>query len=81
MYQNLQYIHKDLEVVKTPIVGFRGQAMYSLGSKRLLVWVGDKQNSQTLEANFLVVDISMPYNVILGCPTLIAIKAIVASYL
>jgi len=52
-----------------------------LGTKKLLVRVGDKDNLRTVDVNFLVVDIPMAYNVILGRPTLSAIKAIIAPYL
>ena len=43
--------------------------------------VADKKSSGTIETNFLIVGIPMAYNVVLACPTLNAIKAIVACYL
>jgi len=49
--------------------------------KKLSVSVNDKDNSRTMDVNFLVVDIPMAYNVILELPTLGAIKAIAAPYL
>ena len=43
--------------------------------------VGDKDNARTVDVTFLVVDYPMTYNVILGRPTLSAIKAIITPYL
>ena len=58
-----------------PLVGFGGQTTYPLGSKKLSMRVGDKDNSR-----IVVVDIPMAYNVILGRPTLGAIKTVIAPY-
>ncbi|KAJ8438067.1 hypothetical protein Cgig2_025472 [Carnegiea gigantea] len=79
--KKLQYSEKDLEPAEAPIVGFGGQPTYPLRTKRLPVRVGNKDNSRTMETTFLVTDISMAYNVILGRPTLKAIKVMVAPYL
>jgi len=49
--------------------------------KKLPVRIGQKDNSRTVDVNFLVMDIPMVYNVILGRPTLSAIKAVTALYL
>jgi len=43
--------------------------------------MGDKDNLQTPETNIIVVEIPMGYNIILGRPTLNAIKAMMAGYL
>ena len=43
--------------------------------------MGDKDNLWIVEVTFLVMDIPMAYNVILGQPSLNAIKVVVASYL
>jgi len=42
---------------------------------------GDKAKARTLEVDFLVVDVSTTYNVILGRPTLHKVKAVIAPYL
>ena len=49
--------------------------------KKLLVTIGEKDNSRIVDINFLVVDIPMVYNIILGHPTLSAIKAVIVPYL
>jgi len=79
--KKLQYIEKDLQPVEAPVMAFRGQPTYPLRTKRLPIRVGDKDNSRTVETTFLVMDISMAYNVILGRPTFKAIKVMVAPYL
>jgi len=40
-----------------------------------------KDNSSTVDINFIVVDIPIAYNINLGHPTLSAIKAVIAPYL
>jgi len=47
---------------------------------RLSVRFGDKLKSKNLEVNFLVVDVPTAYNVILGCPTLHKVKAVITPY-
>jgi len=42
---------------------------------------GDKAKGRNIEADFLVVDVPMAYNVILRRPTLHKVKAVIASYL
>ena len=64
-----------------PLVGFGRHTAYPVGRKKLSVSVGDKDNSRTVDVNFLVMDIPMAYNVILGRPTLSTIKAVIAPYL
>ncbi|KAJ8425172.1 LOW QUALITY PROTEIN: hypothetical protein Cgig2_013326 [Carnegiea gigantea] len=48
------------------------------GMIHLPVRFGDKNKSKSLEVNFLVVDMPMAYNVIIECPTLHRVKAVVA---
>jgi len=54
----------DLEAVEVHIVGFGGQVAYAFETKRLPMRVKDKENSRTIETNFLVVNILISYNVI-----------------
>jgi len=49
--------------------------------KRLSVRIEEKDNSRTVDVNFLVVDVPMAYNVIIGRPILIMVKAVIAPYL
>ena len=81
MLQELHYSEEDLEVTRTPLVGFGGQHIYPVGVKKLTVRVGERDNSRTVDVNFLVVDVPMAYNIIIGRPTLSVLKAVVAPYL
>ena len=80
-FKKLQYLEKDLEATGTPLVGFEGQPTYPVEMKRLSVRIGEKDNSRTVDVNFLVVDVPMAYNVIIGRPILIMVKAVIAPYL
>ena len=80
-FKKLHYSDVDLEVTNTPLVGFGGQPTYPVGVKKLTVRVGEKDNSRTVDVNFLVVDVPMAYNVIIERPTLSMLKAVVAPYL
>jgi len=80
-FRKMQYSEKDLETVGTPLVGFGGQPTYPVGMKKLIVRMGENDNAMTVDVNFPVVDVPMAYNVIIGCPTLNAVKAVVAPYL
>jgi len=71
----------DLEAVEVPIVGFSGQATYLFIIKMLLVWVRDKENSWTIETNFVIVDSLLVYNVILPRLTPYIVKAVIAPYM
>ena len=69
-FRKLQYTEKDLKAAGTPLVGFGGQPTYPVGMKKLVVQIGEKDNSRTVDVTFLVVDVPMVYNVIIGRPTL-----------
>jgi len=64
-----------------PILGFGGQEVNPTGMIRLPVRFGSKLRSKNLEVDFLVVDVPTTYNVILRCPTLHRVKAVIALYL
>jgi len=74
--KKLKYGEKDFKAADAPNVGFKVQTTYPLGIKKLPIRVECKDNLQRIKANFLVVEISMAYNVILLRPTLGAIKAV-----
>ena len=80
-FKKLQYSEKDLEAIGTPLIGFGGQPHLPSRMKRMSVRIGEKDNSRTVDVNFLVVDIPMAYNVIVGRPTLKMVKAVIAPYL
>ncbi|XP_011074079.1 uncharacterized protein LOC105158875 [Sesamum indicum] len=69
-----------LEPVKTPLVGFGGSEVTSLGMIELPVSIGDEPRRRTTMIKFLVVDTPFAYNVILGRPGLNSIRAVISTY-
>jgi len=49
--------------------------------KKLPARIGERDSSRTVDVNFLVVDVPLAYNIIIGRPTLGMIKAVIAPYL
>ncbi|KAL0458046.1 UNVERIFIED_CONTAM: Retrovirus-related Pol polyprotein from transposon gypsy [Sesamum latifolium] len=70
----------QLNPVHTPLVGFGGSEVISLGTIELLVLIGEEPKRQTKVVKFLVVDTPFAYNVILGRRGLNIFKAIVPTY-
>ena len=53
---------EDLQAARTPLVGFSSKPKYPKGRISLKVQVG----GASMQADFLVVDVPSPYNVIMG---------------
>ncbi|KAL0303534.1 UNVERIFIED_CONTAM: Gag-Pol polyprotein [Sesamum radiatum] len=70
----------QLQPVHTPLVGFGGSEVASMGTITLPVSMGEEPKRKTLMIKFLVVDTPFTYNVILGQPGLNAFKAVVSTY-
>ncbi|KAL2238352.1 UNVERIFIED_CONTAM: Transposon Ty3-G Gag-Pol polyprotein [Sesamum indicum] len=66
--------------VRSPLVGFGGGEVDSLGTIELPVSIGDEPRRRTLMVKFLVVETPFAYNVILGRPGLNSFRAIVSTY-
>ena len=71
---------EKLEPVNTPLRGFSGERVLPLGSIQLVLTLGDPPCQATTMARFLVVDAPSTYNMLLGRPSLNAIKAIPFVY-
>ena len=67
---------EKLEPVSTHLRGFSGEKVLPLGSIQLVLTLGDPPCQATTTARFLVVDAPSAYNMLLGRPSLNAIKAI-----
>ena len=78
--KKLKYLRREIVPPIHPISGFGGQEVNPTGIICLPLHFGDKTKARKLEVDFLVVDVPMAYNVILGRPTLHKVKAIIASY-
>ena len=69
-----------LEPVSTHLRGFSGEKVLPLGSIQLVLTLGDPPCQATTTARFLVVDAPSTNNMLLGRPSLNAIKAIPFAY-
>ena len=71
---------EKLEPVNTHLRGFSGKKVLSLGSIQLVLTLGDPPCQATTAVRFLIVDAPSAYNILLGRPSLNAIKAIPSAY-
>ena len=69
-----------MEPISTHLRGFSGEKVLPLGSIQLVLTLGDPPCQATTTARFLVVDAPSAYNMLLGRPSLNAIKAIPSAY-
>ena len=69
-----------MKPVSTHLRGFSGEKVLPLGSIQLVLTLGDPLCQATTTARFLVVDAPSAYNMLLGRPSLNAIKAIPSAY-
>ena len=71
---------EKLDSVNTYLRGFSGEKVLPLGSIQLVLTLGEPPCQATTTARFLIVDAPSAYNMLLGRPSLNAIKAIPSAY-
>ena len=71
---------EQLRLVYSPLVGFGGMKVQSVGTISLPVVVGAYPQQVTRNVNFLLVDCSSSYDAIIGRPTLNSWKAVTSTY-
>ena len=71
---------EKLEPVNTHLRGFSREKVLALGSIQLVLTLGEPPCQATTTARFLVVNAPSTYNMLLGRPSLNAIKAIPSAY-
>ena len=71
---------EKLEPVNTHLRGFSREKVLPLGSIQLVLTLGDPPCQATTTVRFLVVDAPSAYNILLGRPSLNALKAIPSAY-
>ena len=69
-----------LEPVNSHLRGFSGEKVLPLGSIQLVLTLREPPSQATTTTRFLIVDASSAYNMLLGRPSLNAIKAIPFAY-
>ena len=71
---------EKLEPVNAHLLGFFGEKVLPLGSVQLVLTLGDPPCQATTTIKFLIVDAPSAYNMLLGRPSLNAIRAIPSAY-
>ena len=71
---------EKLEPVNAHLRGFSGERVLPLGSVLLVLTLGDPLCQATMTTKFLIVEAPSAYNMLLGKPSLNAIRAIPSSY-
>ena len=71
---------EKLEPISTHLRGFSGEKVLPLGSIQLVLTLGEPPCQATMIVRFLIVDAPSAYNVLLGRPSLNAIKAVPYAY-
>ena len=71
---------EKLDPVSTHLRGFLGEKVLPLGSIQLVLTLGEPPCQATTTTRFLIVDAPSAYNMLLGRPSLNAIKAVPSAY-
>ena len=71
---------EKLEPINAYLRGFSGERVLHLGSIQLVLTLGDPPCQATTTVRFLIVDAPSAYNMLLGRPSLNAIRAIPSAY-
>ncbi|XP_057544996.1 uncharacterized protein LOC130824124 [Amaranthus tricolor] len=73
--RKMKFEEKHLQPLDKPLIGFGGNQVIPLGTIILPIRVGEKDGSRTMPIRFTVVDLTFPYNAIMGLPLINKIKA------
>ena len=79
-FDKMGIIREKLEPISTHLRGFSGEKVLPLGSIQLVLTVGEPPCQATTTTRFLIVATPSAYNMLLGRPSLNAIKAIPSAY-
>ncbi|XP_027102703.1 uncharacterized protein [Coffea arabica] len=79
-FESLKLVREHMTPVRTPLVGFGGHVVHPEGMVTLTVTVGHHPRCRTIPVNFVVVKADSPYNLLLGRPTLNALRAVYSTY-
>ena len=71
---------EKLEPVNAYLRGFSGERVLPLGSVQLVLTLGDPPCQTTTTMRFLIVDAPLAYNMLLGRPSLNAIRTVPSAY-
>ncbi|GMP35076.1 hypothetical protein CsSME_00007683 [Camellia sinensis var. sinensis] len=79
-FRQLKVGEESLSPLQTPLVGFTGDRVTSIGSIDLPITIGEHPRQTTKLLTFLVVDCPSAYNIILGRTALNTFQAITSTY-
>ncbi|XP_027156081.1 uncharacterized protein LOC113756723 [Coffea eugenioides] len=79
-FESLKLTREQLTPVRTPLVGFGGHVVHPEGMLTLVVTIGRHPRCRTVPVSFAVVKADSPYNMLIGRPTLNALRAVYSTY-
>nr|XP_027102809.1 uncharacterized protein LOC113724064 [Coffea arabica] len=79
-FESLKLTREQLTPVRTPLVGFGGHVVHPEGMVNLTVTIGRHPRCRTVPVSFAVVKADSPYNMLIGRPTLNALRAVYSTY-
>ncbi|XP_071928199.1 uncharacterized protein [Coffea arabica] len=79
-FESLKLTREQLTPVRTPLVGFGGHVVHPEGMLTLMVTIGRHPRCRTVPVSFAVVKADSPYNMLIGRPTLNALRAVYSTY-
>ncbi|XP_071920583.1 uncharacterized protein [Coffea arabica] len=79
-FESLNLTREQLSAVRMPLVGFGGHVVHSEGVVTLTVTVGRHPRCRTIPVNFVMVKIDSPYNLLMGRPTVNALRVVYSTY-
>ncbi|XP_071916230.1 uncharacterized protein [Coffea arabica] len=79
-FESLKLTREQLTPVRTPLVGFGGNVVHPEGMVSLMVTIGRHPRCQTVPVSFAVVKADFPYNMLIGRPTLNALRSVYFTY-
>ncbi|XP_027083887.1 uncharacterized protein [Coffea arabica] len=79
-FESLKLTREQLTPVRTPLVGFAGHVVHPEGMVTLMVTIGRHPRCRTVPVSFAMVKADSPYNMLIGRPTLNALRAVYSTY-
>ncbi|XP_027075705.1 uncharacterized protein [Coffea arabica] len=79
-FESLKLTREQLTPVRTPLVGFGGHIVHPEGVVTLMVTVGCHPRCRTVPVSVTMVKADSPYNMLIGRPTLNALRAVYSTY-
>ena len=79
-FEKMGIRREKLEPVNACLRGFSGERVLPLGSVQIVLTLGDPPCQATTTVRFLIVDASSAYNMLLGRPSLNAIRTVPSAY-